>query len=84
MAEFDGIRRNINSLFNEVEETGEVFAVGRRSNLEVLIMKFPALYNSRLSDIANVNTYSKSFDFLQTEPDLYSVHDLKTRQVWGG
>ena len=29
--------------------------------------------------ITNVNTYSKSFDILSDEPELYSVSDLKKR-----
>lgn len=29
-----------------------------------------------VSDITNINTYSPSFEFLKTEPDLYSVSDL--------
>ena len=74
-------RKHISTLFNEVREMGEVFAVGRRSNLEVLIMKFPSQYNSKLSDITNVNSYSRSFDFLAKESELYSLEDLKKRYL---
>jgi hypothetical protein len=30
-----------------------------------------------MNDVTNVNAYSKSFDFLADEPDLYSVADTK-------
>jgi len=68
-------------MINEVRETGEVFAIGRRDNLEVVMLKFPRVYSSSFSDIANINTYSQSFDFLKNEPDLYSVTDLKKKYV---
>lgn len=74
-------RKHISALFTEVREEGEVFAVGRHTNLEVLIMKFPTQYNSKLSDITNINAYSSSFDFLKDEPELYSIADLKKRYV---
>ncbi|MEK7536035.1 MAG: hypothetical protein AAB590_03425 [Patescibacteria group bacterium] len=75
------VRKYISDLIDEVRETGEVIAIGRRSEIEVLMMKFPSKFNSRLSDITNVNAYSSSFDFLENEPDIYSVSDLKKRYV---
>jgi len=36
-------------------------------------------YSPSVNDITNVNAYSKSFDFLKDEPDIYSVSDLKKR-----
>lgn len=72
-------RRHIKDLLDQVKEKGEVFAIGRRDSLEVLILKFPTKYNSKLNDITNINTYSASFDFLQNEPDLYSADDLRKK-----
>ncbi len=61
---------------------GEIFGIGRRNAIEALIIKFPA-YNSDLNEITNINGYSKSFDFLKEEPDLYSASDLKKRYRQG-
>jgi hypothetical protein len=72
-------RRHIKDLLNQVKETGEVFAIGRRDSLEAILLKFPANYNSKLNDITNINAYSASFDFLNSEPDLYNADDLKKR-----
>jgi len=70
-------RKNIKALIDRVKETGEIIAIGRRNNLEALLMKFPKDYNKELSDITNINAYSSSFNFLANEPDLYSIDDLK-------
>jgi PHD/YefM family antitoxin component YafN of YafNO toxin-antitoxin module len=56
-------RKQIAKIINTVKETGDVFAIGRRNRPEVLVIKFPADYNSELNDITNVNTYSESFSF---------------------
>jgi antitoxin (DNA-binding transcriptional repressor) of toxin-antitoxin stability system len=72
-------RRHIKDLLDQVKETGEVFAIDRRNNLEALLLKFPSKYNSKLNDITNINTHSASFDFLNKEPDLYSLDDLKEK-----
>jgi len=74
-------RKQIAKLIDTVRETGDVFAIGRRNQPEVLLIKFPTDYNAALSDITNVNTYSESFSFLDKEPELYSVADLKKSYV---
>ena len=74
-------RKNISSILNKINETGEVFAIGRREKIEVLIIKFPSLYNKEVSDITNINANSISFDFLKNEPELYSLSDLKKQYV---
>ena len=67
------------SLVDLVKETGAVFAIGRRNDTEVLLIKFPRNYNQKLSEITNMNAYSESFSFLEEEPDTYSVDDLKKK-----
>jgi len=74
-------RKQIANLINTVRETGDVFAIGRRNQPEVLLIKFPSEYNSDLNDITNVNTYSQSFNFLDDEPELYTKSDLKKPYV---
>jgi hypothetical protein len=74
-------RKQIAQLVATVRETGDVFAIGRRNQPEVLLIKFPSEYNASLNDISNVNTYSESFSFLDQEPELYSITDLKKPYV---
>ena len=74
-------RKQIANIINVVKETGDVFAIGRRNQPEVLIIKFPTEYNKAVNDITNINTYSESFSFLDNELDLYSVADLKKKYV---
>jgi len=75
------VRKHIKTLIDEVREHGEVIGIGRRNKIEALILKFPNDYNKELSDITNVNSYSESFSFLDKEPELYSVNDLKKKYV---
>lgn len=58
--------------------TGEAqaFIFGRRNEPEAVLIKFPALYNKKVSDSTNINAHSKSFDFLDDESELYSVKDI--------
>jgi len=73
------VRKEISKMVNHVRETGAVFAIGRRNNPEVLLIKFPTSYNKNVNEITNINAYSDSFAFLKNEPDLYSVSDLKKK-----
>ena len=72
-------RKNIKTLVDVVRETGAVYAIGRRERPEVLLVKFPRNYSKELNEITNMNTYSESFNFLEGEPDIYSVDDLKKK-----
>lgn len=70
-------RKKISELVSHVRETGESFAIGRRSRPEVLVIKFPEAYSPKFNDITNVNATGGSFDFLEDEPDLYTLDDAK-------
>jgi len=72
-------RKNISAIIDRVKYRGEVFGIGRRDSIDAIVLKFPEMYNRALNDITNINTYSKSFDFLKDEPNLYSPADLKKR-----
>lgn len=72
-------RRNIKTIIDHVKYRGEVFGIGRRDSIDAVVIKFPDVYNVAVNDITNVNAYSKSFDFLKDEPNIYSVSDLKKR-----
>ena len=70
-------RKQIKTIVDRVKYRGEVFGIGRRNSIDALIIRFPTQYNSTLDEITNINAYSKSFDFLSNEPELYSIKDLK-------
>ncbi len=72
-------RKSIGTIVNRVRDTGEVFGIGRRNEVEVIVLPFPKEYRKNATDITNINTYSRSFEFLSDEPDLYSIQDAKKR-----
>lgn len=72
-------RKNIKKLVDYIRESNNLVAIGRNNKLEVLMMKFPATFNKNLNEITNLNAFSSSFDFLDQEPDNYSIDDLKKR-----
>lgn len=71
------MRSHISEVIDEVRYNNQVFGVGRRDKIEVLIMKYPENLNKKLNELTNFNANSSSFDFLRDEPDIYSVNDLK-------
>ena len=72
-------RKNIGAIIDRVKYRGEIFGIGRRNSIDAIVLKFPEMYNSSLNEITNINAYSKSFDFLKDEPDIYSLSDLRKR-----
>ncbi len=74
-------RANMRVLIEKVRLTNEVFVIGSHKNPEVIIMKFPEAYNPNLSLLSNINAYSQSFQFLKSEPDLYSASDIIKKHV---
>lgn len=73
------MRKDIAEIINEVKYTGQVFGVGRRNKIEAIIMKYPGYARPDLSEATNINANSASFSFLENEPDIYSVKDLKKK-----
>ncbi len=74
-------RKDIGNIINQVKYHGDVFAIGRRNSIDALLIQFPETYNKDVNDITNANAYSRSFDFLGTEPEIYSALDLKKKYV---
>lgn len=70
-------RQFISNIISEVVETGKSVVISRHNEPEVAIIKFPREYKKDYSEISNLNAYSKSFDFLKDEPDLYTLRDIK-------
>ena len=74
-------RKNISSILDRVKMHGEIFAIGRRHSIDALIIQFPDEYTKDLNEITNINAMSHSFDFLNNEPEAYSIADLKKKYV---
>ncbi len=73
------MRKDISEIMDEVTYKDRVFGIGRRDVIEAVIIKYPEQLNKHLSEMTNVNAHSPSFNFLEDEPDLYSVDDLKKK-----
>ncbi len=68
-------RNNFSEIIKQVKYGKKIVAVKR----DVLIVPFPEMNES--IPISQINEQSESFDFLENEPDLYSLNDLKKRYV---
>ena len=75
------VRERISDLVNIVSTSRKSIVIGRRNIPEVVLIPFPAFWNGRFSEITNINAYSKSFDFLANEPEVYSIEDIKNKYV---
>ncbi|OGI61071.1 hypothetical protein A2814_01890 [Candidatus Nomurabacteria bacterium RIFCSPHIGHO2_01_FULL_38_19] len=73
------VRKDISDLVNIVSASRKSIVIGRRNVPEVVLIPFPAFWNGKLSEITNINAYSKSFDFLADEPEIYSRKDIKSK-----
>lgn len=74
-------RKNIGNIVNRVKYHGDVFAIGRRNSIDALLIGFSETYNQKVNDVTNVNAHSKSFNFLNSEPEIYNISDLKKKYV---
>ena len=74
-------REQLADLINQVRYTNKPIAIGRRNKAEVLLVKFPDHNNPELDDITNMNQYGEGFQWLASEPDIYSLADLKKKYV---
>jgi hypothetical protein len=72
-------RKKIADLVDLVATEGANFVIGRHDKPEAVLIKFPTQYRADISDITNINAYSNSFDFLNDEPDTYTLADIKQK-----
>lgn len=72
-------RKNLNEIVNKVKYQKIIVSIGRRGKAEVLLIPKPEL--NEPIPITEINANSPSFQFLEDEPDIYSVKDLKKRYV---
>jgi len=84
-------RQNLGSLMNSISLKGDEVIIERAGKPMVAMIpvkRFLELTNQKLKlemsedlPMAEINTNSESFDFLEDEPDLYSIDDLRKRYV---
>lgn len=72
-------RKNLSKIVNQVHYQKVVVSIGRRKEEEVLLI--PRLSVDESIPVSEMNASSPSFAFLEEEPDLYSLADLKKRYV---
>ena len=70
-------RKHMSDLIDRVKYRGEVFGIGRRDSIDAVLVPFPSVYSKDANEITNINAYSRSFDFLKDEPNLYSIKDAR-------
>lgn len=76
------VRKNISSVMDMITKENEVVVIKNHERPEVIMIKYPRYYNSKYSDVVNFNINSSSFDFLEDEPDIYTLDDLKNVYEW--
>jgi len=72
-------RKNLGGIVNQVKYQKMIISIGRRGEAEVFVV--PAYNIQEDLPISEMNAASGSFDFLEEDPDLYSLSDLKKRYV---
>lgn len=72
-------RKHLKEIVNVVKYQKVIISIGRRDEIEVLIVPQPD--RSEQPEVSDINARSPSFDFLKGEPDIYSIKDLKKRYV---
>ena len=70
-------RKQLGELINLVKYQHQVIALGKNGRADALLVALPELESDL--PMTAINAASSSFTFLEDEPDLYSVADLKKR-----
>ncbi len=70
-------RKQLGELVNLVKYQHRVIALGKNGKADVLIVSLPDLETD--VPVSAINAASPSFRFLEDEPDLYAISDLKVR-----
>ena len=68
-------RERISDLVNIVSTSRKSIVIGRRNVPEVVLIPFPAFWNGKLSEITNINSYSKSLERIAREEEMRLVKE---------
>ncbi len=71
-------RAKLSDLVNKVKYQKKIIAIGRNNKAEVLITPIPEDIDNNITDI---NAQSPSFDFLENEPNIYTLKDIQKKYV---
>jgi hypothetical protein len=72
-------RKHLSEIVSQVRYQKIIISIGRRDEEEVLVV--PKVTLDESIPISEINAQSASFQFLEEEPDIYSLKDLKKRYV---
>ena len=72
-------RKKLGDLVNQVKYKKIAIGIGRYDKCEVLIVPAPELDEE--IPVTKINAEGGAFDFLEDEPDIYTLDDLKKRYV---
>ncbi|MFA6024018.1 MAG: hypothetical protein WC777_02265 [Candidatus Gracilibacteria bacterium] len=72
-------RKHLSEIVSQVRYQKIIISIGRREEEEVLVV--PRITLNEALPITEMNAQSTSFQFLEDEPDIYSMKDLKKRYV---
>ncbi|MEK9159760.1 MAG: hypothetical protein AAB383_03440 [Patescibacteria group bacterium] len=72
-------RKHLSEIVSQVKYQKIIISIGRHDEEEVLVV--PKMELGESLPISEMNAASPSFNFLEDEPDLYSLDDLKKRYV---
>lgn len=72
-------RKHLGEIVNQVKYQKIIISIGRRDEEEVLMV--PKVTLDESLPMSEMNAQSASFQFLEEEPDIYSLKDLKKRYV---
>ena len=71
------LRAHIADVLDTVARNGDVFGIGRHNKIEAYLIPAPKHYNAKLDEITNIAANSSSYNFLKSEPDLYTLEDCE-------
>jgi PHD/YefM family antitoxin component YafN of YafNO toxin-antitoxin module len=69
-----------NSLLAEIKNKKQIIAIKNNKETEALLIPKPQ-YVDIEHEISRINANSPSFEFLNDEPEIYSISDLKKKYV---
>jgi PHD/YefM family antitoxin component YafN of YafNO toxin-antitoxin module len=72
-------RKHLSEIVSQVRYQKIIVSIGRRDEEEVLVI--PKVTLDESLPISEMNAQSESFQFLEDEPDIYSMKDLQKRYV---
>jgi len=74
-------RKSLGEIINIVKYQKKLIGIGKGKKVDVLLVPYSEIENAENIPITQINSKSESFSFLENEPDIYSLSDLKRTYV---